>query len=144
MIFLAPIKRRILYVISYEAFAILLSTILLMILFGGDVEDSAPMAIAVSLIALAWNYIFNTLFEAWEEKAKIKVRTVLIRIIHTSLFEIGLIIFTVPLYMWWYSVSPWKAFTMEIAILIFFLIYTFIFTWIFDLVFIKKADENLK
>lgn len=66
MIYLRPVTRRIVYVALFEAFAILLSTLLLMLLSGGDAQESLPVAVAVSVIAVVWNYIFNSLFEWWE------------------------------------------------------------------------------
>jgi uncharacterized membrane protein len=58
-----------------------------------------------------------------------------VRALHASGFEAGLLVLVMPLYMFWYSVGPWTAFKMEAAILLFFLVYTFVFTWIFDTVF---------
>ena len=135
MIYLRPVTRRIVYVAFFEAFAILLSTLLLMLLSGGDAQESLPVAVAVSVIAVVWNYIFNSVFEWWESTRNYPERTVAIRIAHASLFELGLMLLTIPLYMWWYQVGPLRALVMEATILIFFLFYTFIFTWGFDLVF---------
>lgn len=135
MIFLSPFMRRIVYVSLFEIVAIILSTVLLMTLSGSNAKESVPVAVAVSVIAVVWNYCFNTMFELWERKKQQTVRSLRTRLAHASLFETGLFLFTIPLYMWWYEVGPWRAITMEAAILLFFLVYTFIFTWVFDLFF---------
>lgn len=145
MISFAPRSRKLVYVISFEALAIILSTFLLAVLNNGESANSLPVALMVSTIALIWNYIFNSCFELIELKLSIKKRSVKIRLIHAICFELGLFLFTIPLYMWWYDVSFIKAVSMEVTILIFFLIYTFIFTLIFDLLFprIINSDVNV-
>lgn len=135
LITLSPLKRRITYVTLFEIFAILLSTFILMILSGGDAQQSLPVAIIVSAIAVIWNYVYNLLFELWEARNQVMDRTIRIRIIHAIGFEMGLLLFTLPLYMLWYKVGLWTAFTMVAALLVFFLCYTFFFTLIFDKIF---------
>lgn len=142
MIFLNPTVRRIVYVSLFEIIAIISSTLLLMILSGGSAKESLPLAISVSVIAVVWNYIFNTLFELWERSRQKVSRSFRIRITHAVLFEAGLLLITVPLYMWWYSIGPWRAITMEAIILIFFLVYTFVFTWVFDLIFALPGNRK--
>ncbi|QIF93814.1 PACE efflux transporter [Proteus vulgaris] len=132
MFYLKPRPRKLVYAITFETLAILLSTVLLAILSQSQSHNSLPVAIAVSVIALIWNYIFNSFFEFFELKLKIEKRTIIIRLIHAISFELGLFFFTIPLYMWWYNVVFIKAISMEITILVFFFIYTYLFTLIFD------------
>ena len=135
MIVLAPRTRKLVYAISFETLALILSTFLLAILNHGESSNSLPVACIVSMIALIWNYAFNSVFEFVESKLRIHKRTFYIRLTHSISFELGLFLFTIPLYMWWYDVSLMKAIGMEMTILVFFLIYTFIFTLLFDLLF---------
>jgi len=133
--FTLPTKlRRVIYVFFFELFGIVFSTILLMFLSTGGAAESVPVAVAVSAIAVVWNYVFNSIFEFWERR-QVGGRSFLRRAVHAVLYEGGLIAFVVPLYMWWYDVGPWRAFTMELSILVFFLIYTFLFTLLFDTIF---------
>ena len=135
MITLSPIKRRLIYVILFEITAVLFSIPVLMLLSDSDVQESLPVAIMISTTAVVWNYIFNTAFEFWEIRKQIKVRTLAVRSIHALGFEGGLVLICLPLYMLWYGVGLWTAFTMEAALLLFFLVYTFMFTLLFDQVF---------
>nr|WP_232797441.1 MULTISPECIES: PACE efflux transporter [Proteus] len=130
--YLKPRSRKLVYAITFETLAILLSTVLLAILSQSQSHNSLPVAIAVSVIALIWNYIFNSFFELIESKLKIKKRTVMVRLTHAISFELGLFFFTIPLYMWWYNVDFIKAISMEITILVFFFVYTYLFTLAFD------------
>lgn len=133
--YLSPIKRRVIYVTLFEILAVLFATTILMVLSGGNAQGSLPIAIAVSALAVVWNYIYNTLFESWEKRSGVVARTVKVRCIHAVGFEGGLLAVTLPLYMVWYDIGVYKAFTMVAALLVFFLIYTFIFTLLFDTVF---------
>lgn len=136
MFVLEPRLRRIVYVIVFEVLAIALSTALLTVLSGRPAHDSLPIAIAVSAIAVIWNYMFNMGFETLERRFRVAERTLKVRVAHAAGFELGLFLLTVPLYMVWYRVGFVEAFMMEIAILMFFLIYTFMFTWVFDTLFV--------
>ena len=135
MITLSPFKRRIVYVIVFEFVAIISSTFVLIKLSDSDASESLPVAMMVSLAAIIWNFVYNTAFETWEERRQIAERTLLIRSVHALIFEIGLVLICLPLYMIWYDVGLIQAFMMEAALLLFFLIYNFVFTFIFDKIF---------
>lgn len=128
-------RRRIAYIFFYELIAIALSTALLAFLSKSDTHDSTPIAITISLLAVVWNYLFNLLFETWEKQKGITSRSIATRIAHACGFEVGLCLFTIPLYMWWYEVGALQALMMEFFIVLFFLAYTYCFTWAFDTIF---------
>ena len=135
MITISPIKRRILYVTLFEIFAVMLTTLILVILSGSNAEKSLLLAIIIASVAVFWNFIYNTLFEYWERRKQIKSRTFLIRSFHAIGFEGGLTLICMPLYMLWYGVGIWTALTMEISLTLSFLVYTFLFTLAFDKIF---------
>lgn len=120
---------------SFEIIAIILSTLILMKLSHSDAVESLPIAVMMSMAAVIWNFIYNTVFEAWERRRQIVRRTLWIRSAHAFGFEGGLVLICLPLYMIWYDVGLVKAFMMEVALLLFFLVYTFTFTLIFDKIF---------
>ena len=135
MITLSPFRRRIVYVTVFEIVAIISSTFVLMKLINSEASDSLPVAMMVSLAAIIWNFVYNTAFETWEQRRQIAERTLLIRSVHAFIFEVGLVLICLPLYMIWYHVGLLQAFMMEAALLVFFLIYNFVFTFIFDKIF---------
>lgn len=137
MLYLRPAIRRVVYVATFELIAIFFASALLSGMSGGDMGSSLPVAVGVSAIAVIWNYAYNSLFEAWENRRGIRTRTFTLRVAHTLLFEAGFIVLAVPLFMWWYQVSFVGAFMMELGILVFFLCYTFMFTLAFDKVFLR-------
>jgi len=129
------IKRKVVYVSLYEGFAILFASIGLAALSGGGAAQSTALAVMCSVIAVVWNLVFNSLFEAWESRQKVRGRSVWRRVAHAICFEGGLAAVLVPLFAWWLGVSLWEALVYDAALLIFFLVYTFVFNWCFDRVF---------
>ena len=128
---MSPVVRRIIYVISYEIVAILLTTVGLVVLgFGGG--HSGVVAVAASTVAVVWNYIWTTLFEAWESRQESQTRTLPRRIVHAIGFEGGLVVWLLPVVAWVLNVSLLQAFSLEVGLLAFFLVYTFVFAWLFD------------
>lgn len=127
--------RRLVYVFSFEIIAVFCSTLLMMLIGGGTGGAALPLAASISLIALVWNYIFNTVFEFCERKWRVAERTLLVRAIHAVGFQSGFIFIVIPLLMAWFKISLYEAFMMEAALLVFFLFYTFVFTFIFDKLF---------
>lgn len=149
MLVLNPLPRRILYVTLFEGLAIVLATLLLALLSGGNPAGNLPVAIAASTVAVAWNFVYNTGFEAWERRraralgrGDLPARSIGVRVLHTLGFEGGLVLLLIPLFMWWYAVGVMTALAMEAALLVFFLVYTFVFTWVFDLL-VPRTDPAL-
>lgn len=128
-------RRRILYVTLYELIAIAVATYGLAQVTGAGAAHSSVIAAASSAIAVLWNLAFNYLFERWELRQAVRGRSVARRVAHALGFEGGLVFMLVPLFAWWFKVSLWQAFVMDIGLLVFFLCYTFAFNWGFDRVF---------
>ena len=90
------IKRRIVYVVFFELFAILLASTLIKWLSGSPATHAGIVAVASSAIALAWNFVYNGLFERWEARQSRKGRSLLRRAAHAIGFECGLVVMLVP------------------------------------------------
>ena len=127
--------RRVLYVTLYELIAIAVATAGLAQLSGQGAGHSSVVAVAASAIAVLWNVVFNWAFERWESRQAVRGRSVKRRIAHAIGFEGGLVFTLVPLFAWWFNVSLWQAFVMDLALIVFFLCYTFFFNWAFDRIF---------
>lgn len=127
--------RRVVYVSLYELIAIAAATAGLALLTGQGAGHSGVVAAASSLIAVGWNVVWNHVFERWEAGQKVRGRGIGRRIAHAIGMEGGLVLMLVPLFAWWFEVSLWQAFVMDIWLLVFFLCYTFVFNWGFDRVF---------
>lgn len=129
---LQGIKRRVIYVSLYELIAIAAATAGLALLSGQGAGHSSVVASAASVIAVVWNLVFNWAFERWESRQPVRGRSMGRRVAHAIGFEGGLVFTLVPLFAWWFGISLWHAFVMDLGLIVFFLCYTFVFNWVFD------------
>ncbi|KQE90171.1 MULTISPECIES: PACE efflux transporter [Acinetobacter calcoaceticus/baumannii complex] len=129
------IKRRIVYVSSYEVIGMIISSVGLAILAGDSVEHTGPLSVMITTIAVTWNFIYNILYEKWEARQSSHIRTVKRRVGHAIGFQFTLVLFLIPLISWWMDISLIEAFWLDVAFIIIIPIYTFIFNWSFDKLF---------
>ncbi len=129
------IQRKIVYVALYEAIAIACTTAGLAGLADHDAGAAGIAAVLASATAVAWNLVYNTLFEAWEARQARRGRSLLRRVVHAIGFEGGLVLAIVPMFAWTLGTSLVDAFLLDIGLVVFFVVYSFAFNWAFDLVF---------
>lgn len=134
--------RRVVYVTLFELFAIAATSYGLSALTGESAAHSSIVAVITSAIAVAWNVVWNGLFERWEARQARRGRGFARRAAHALGMEGGLVVMLVPLFAWWFKVSLWQAFLMDLGLLLFFLVYTFAFNWAFDRVFGLPASAQ--
>jgi len=137
------LKRRIVYVSSYEIIGMVISSVGLALLAGDSVEHTGPLSVMITTIAVTWNFIYNILHEKWEARQENKSRTVKRRIAHAIGFQITLVMFLIPLIAWWMDISLVAAFWLDVAFIIIIPIYTFIFNWTFDKLFGLPASAQV-
>ena len=130
-----PLQRRILQACLYEGIAIAVVTPTLSIAFAHPPGSALVLSAVMSGIALAWNYVFNTLFERWESRQTVKGRSARRRLAHGLGFEGGLALILMPVMAYWLEISLWAAFVADLGLLAFFFFYTVGFTWVFDRIF---------
>lgn len=124
--------ERIFHAFLFEIVALIICAPLFAFLLGRSVSEMGLITLIIATVAVVWNYIYNLLFD--RVTAAVTERTLSIRIIHAIIFEIGLIVITVPLIAWIFLMTMKEAFYMEIGILLFFLPYTVVYNWIYDAV----------
>lgn len=140
---MSPKTRRVLQAVLYEFFAILFVAPIVSIIFDESPGSSAGLAFVLSSIALAWNYVFNTIFERWEARQSVRGRSLARRLMHGTGFEGGLVIILVPVMALWLNTSALNALLTNLGLLVFFFIYAIVFTWAFDRVFgLPESAKN--
>ena len=77
--------RRVLFVLSFEVMAISCSSLGLSVLSEQSMSHASVMGLTCSAIAVAWNWVFNVGFEAWEARQRSQARTVWRRVAHAAL-----------------------------------------------------------
>ena len=132
---LSPTRRRILQAVLYELGAVALVAPTLGLVFGASAASSLALAVVLSTVALAWNYVFNALFERWEARQVVKGRSWWRRLVHGVGFEGGLATLLIPMMAWWLQISLFEALLAELGFLVLFFVYAIVYTWSFDKIF---------
>ncbi len=139
---MTPVIRRLVYVVSFETLGIAVAGFGLAALSGAALVDTGIVALLSSLIAVSWNFVFNTLFERWESRQTVKGRSFARRAAHALGFELGLTVLLVPLLMWWLDIGLWAALFYDLSLVLFFLVFTFLFNLAFDRIFGLPASAR--
>jgi len=125
------VKERFFHALVFELLAIAVCAPLGAWLLGYSLAHMGLLTLMISLIAMAWNMLFNAVFDRAQHRMGFR-RTLAARAVHSVLFEIGLILAVVPLAAWWLDIGLWQAFVLNIGVVLFFLFYTFAFNWSYD------------
>ncbi len=127
---------RIRHAVSFELVGLVLITPLGALVFGLPMHDIGLVSIVGATLATLWNYAFNILFDRAMLRLSGDVRKTLVtRIVHAALFEIGLLAVLMPFIAWYLGVSLVQAFVMDLSFALFYLVYAFAFNWAYDAVF---------
>ncbi|NOH64892.1 PACE efflux transporter [Vibrio sp. RE88] len=124
-------KERILHMVLFELVALILMATLATLITGNGAGKMAGLAIALSLIAMGWNYIYNYGYDKIFGADRSK-RTAKVRILHGLGFELGMMIISFPVLMWTLQLGFWSVLVMDIGVVIFFVLYSIGFNWVYD------------
>ncbi len=127
------LTERVFQAVGFELLAFALCTPLLAWIMDKPFVDMGVATIAIGLIALAWNVVFNGLFDRLLKRLAL-APSGWNRVAHALLFEGGLVAVSVPLIAWWLQVSLMQALILDLGVLLFFLPYTYVYHWGYDLV----------
>ncbi|MGF1725358.1 PACE efflux transporter [Photobacterium nomapromontoriensis] len=123
--------ERLFHAVLFEVLAVLFSILGLVLLTDHPVSSLSGTMIAVATIAMAWNMIFNAIFDRFFPGDR-EARGFIVRCLQVVAFEGGLLLITVPLMAWMLNVSLWQAFMMDIGVTIFIAGYAFAFNYCYD------------
>jgi len=123
--------ERIAQAIVFEALALALSIGGLAVFTDHEITSLSGTMLIVASIAMGWNFAFNWIFDQFYIGDKTE-RTVLFRVYHVTLFELGLLVLTIPVISFILNIGVWEAFVMDVGITIFITIYAFVFNWTYD------------
>lgn len=127
---------RIRHAISFELFGLILVTPLGARLLGFEMLHIGVVVVASATMATVWTYLYNLGFDhAMRRLAGHTRKSVLLRVGHALLFEIGLLLLLMPFIAWYLGVSWLEAFLIDLGFAGFYVVYAFAFNWAYDLVF---------
>ena len=123
--------ERLFQAVFFEVCMLAIMVPLSAIITGFSAGKMITVSIALSIFAMLWNYIYNIIFDKLMGGNRID-RSVVVRGIHASGFEFGMVIITLPVLACYLKISWLAAITLEAPFLIFILLYTFVFNWLYD------------
>ncbi|MFA0428874.1 PACE efflux transporter [Vibrio sp. F13] len=124
-------KERMLHMVLFEVFALIMMAGLATYITGNGAGEMAGLALAISLIAMAWNYVYNYGYDKIYGTDRSK-RTTKTRLLHGLGFELGLMTVTLPVLMWILQLDFLTVLIMDIGLVIFFVLYAIGFNWAYD------------
>ncbi|MCD9547476.1 PACE efflux transporter [Photobacterium carnosum] len=123
---------RIRHAIGFEIIGLILMVGILS-QFGFELGHVGIMGIFFSIVATVWNYLYNLWFDRlMYKKYNVTQKIMSQRIVHSLGFEVGLLIFTIPVLAWVLNVSLWHALVLDIGMVIFCLFYAYGYNLIYD------------
>ncbi|EIK73669.1 transmembrane pair family protein [Pseudomonas synxantha BG33R] len=125
------ITERVFQALGFEGLALLICTPLLVWITGRPALEMGAVTLGISLLALSWNVVFNSLFDRLKTHLQL-ANSGWTRVLHALLFEGGLILLAVPLIATLMKISLLEAFILDIGVLLFFLPYTYVYHWGYD------------
>jgi uncharacterized membrane protein len=128
-------SRKILQAVLYEAGGVLFVAPALALIYGQGMGYSTLLSLVISAVALAWNMLFNGLFEWWERRQRDRQRNWRRRLLHSLGFEGGLTLILTPVIAAWLGIGLWLALVTNLGLFAFFFLYSLVFQWLFDRVF---------
>ena len=127
------LSERILHVLIFQITAGAFGLLLAIFITGKNLMATTSCLIAGALIAMAWNGIFNYVFDRVSGEDRIS-RRLRIRLLHVILFEIGIILLVTPVYALFLRIGIWEALLLNLAMIFYFTFYALIFNWAYDII----------
>lgn len=129
-------RDRIRHAISFEIIGLAMFTPLAAFVFGIPVGHIGIVGIVSATLATGWNYLYNLGFDRLMQRYRGSTqKTMALRIAHSVLFELGLLIVLMPFIAWYLGVSLLQALVMDISFALFYLVYAFFFNLAYDRIF---------
>ena len=130
-------KERLRFSCIFELFLLILLAPMGAYVLDKQILDVGVLAIVISLKAMLLNLVYNWFFDRFDVRAgRIPTeRTIPRRIMHALGFEVGLIITSLPIVVWWLGLSIVQALVVDLVVMSFVVFYTFVFSWSYDRLF---------
>jgi len=127
---MSPLER-IFHTVLFESLALISSTVGLIVFTDHAPQSLSGTMIGVVTIAMIWNVVFNLMFDKCYP-GKREARSIKMRIAFIIAFEVGLLLFTIPLMAYLLDITIIAAFWLDISVTIFITIYAFTFHYCYD------------
>jgi uncharacterized membrane protein len=130
------VRDRIRHALSFEVIGLAIIIPLGAVAFHHPMEDIGVITVVSSIVATVWNYLYNWGFDhALKRATGSPVKSMLVRVLHAILFELGLVALLMPFVAWYLGIGIIEALILDISIAIFYMVYGFVFNWAYDRIF---------
>ncbi len=128
---------RLRYALLFEGILVALTAVITTLLFDRSILSMGALAVALSVVALAINFVYNYCFDRFDVRnGRVPTdRSRNWRMVHAFGFEATLVVVNLPLLMWWMNWTLWKALAFDIVAMAGIVIYTYYFTLAYDRLF---------
>lgn len=137
------IGDRIRHAVCFEVIGVILVGPLAGWLFGTSMIRMGALALALSLVAMGWNYVYNLWFDRalYHLRGRVQ-KTLAERVGHAFLFELGMLILTLPPVMWWLDYGLLRALKLSLSLMAFYLVYTYVYNLAYDWLFPAQPPKQ--
>ena len=133
---------RVRHALMFEAIGLAIITPSAAWLYGKPLLDMGVVGIGAATLATLWNFAYNLGFDhvlRWlNGHARKALRH---RLLHTLLFELGLLAMLLPPMAWYLGMSLWQTLMLDLFIVAFYLVYNFGFNIAYDRIFPLPAAQ---
>lgn len=131
---------RVRHAVSFEILGIALVTPAASWAFALPGADTGVVAIGSATVAMVWNYGYNVAFDHALKAIRGTLRKSFpTRIVHTLIFEIGLLVVLVPMIAGYLGIGLRQALLLDLSLALFYVLYALAFNWLYDRVFPAPA-----
>ncbi|MGX2955750.1 PACE efflux transporter [Ursidibacter arcticus] len=125
------IKERLIHTVLFEFGAVVFGVVFVLVF--SQVKPSMATLAVVGLVSIAmvWNLLFNIGFDKVFTAPR-ETRSFGVRVLHTLLFKLGLMLATVPVMMALFHLTLWQAIMADMALTVAIMVYALLFNWIYD------------
>ena len=141
---LRSFRDRLRQIALFEAGGLLMITPPYVWLTGQPGGESIVLMAALALLAATWNGIYNTAFDWIEGRLtgrSADLRPWSVRAFHAAGFELGILLMSLPLIVFWTDMSWTAALLADLGLAVAYVAYAFVFNLAYDKAF--PIDEPL-
>ncbi|WP_449043661.1 PACE efflux transporter [Paracoccus versutus] len=127
---------RVRHALMFETIGLAIITPATAWLYGKPLLDMGVVGVGAATLATVWTFVFNLGFDHAMRWLHGHTRKALHhRLLHTLLFEGGLLVMLLPPMAWYLGMTLWQTLLLDLFIVAFYLVYNFVFNIAYDRIF---------
>lgn len=139
------LSDRVRHALMFEVIGLMIIIPSSALLFDKPMTHMGVVGIGSATIATVWNFLFNIGFDRCMRQMYGHIRkSVGARLLHTVLFEAGLLLILLPLIAWYLNMTLLDTLVLDLAIVAFYLVYNFVFNVAYDRLFPVMGNNHFK